>query len=130
MSLAANDVAAPSFLDVQRSFKDSRWVFPAVEQDIVARISQLHGLPDFIARMLHVRGIGPDDVESFLYPTLRAHFPDPFSMAGMRLFAEYAAQAIIEHKTIGILADFDVDGATSAAILTRFLRYCEMEPPV
>ncbi len=119
-----------TFLDVKQSFKDSRWVFPAVEQDIVARISQLHGLPDFIARMLHVRGVGPEDVESFLYPTLRAHFPDPFSMAGMRSFAEFAAQAIIEHKTIGILADFDVDGATSAAILTRFLRYCEMEPPV
>ena len=93
MSVVA--LKASTFLDVQKSFKDSRWVFPAVEQDIVARISQLHGLPDYIARMLHIRGVGPDDVESFLYPTLRAHFPDPFSMAGMREFAEYAARAII-----------------------------------
>ena len=119
-----------SFLDVRQSFKDSRWVFPSVDQDTVARICQMHGLPDFIARMLYSRGVGPDEVESFLYPTLRAHFPDPFTMAGMRDFAEIAAQKIIDHKTIGILADFDVDGTTSAAILTRFLRYCEMKPPV
>lgn len=121
---------APLFLNVSQSLKDSRWVFPAVEQDIVARISQQHSLPDFVARMLHLRGVGPDDVESFLYPTLRAHFPDPMSMVGMTAFAEDAARKIMNHETIGILADFDVDGSTSAAILTRFLRHCGMMPPI
>lgn len=119
-----------SFLDVQQSLKESRWVFPAVEQDIVARISQLHGLPDYIARMLHIRGVGPDDVESFLYPTLRNHFPDPFSMAGMGAFAEDVATRIMDGETIGILADFDVDGGTSGAIIRRFLRACGIEPPI
>jgi len=105
-------------------------VFPAVEQDIVARISQLHNLPDYIARMLHIRGVGPDDVESFLYPSMRSHFPDPFSLKGMREFAEDLAARIIEGETIGVLADFDVDGATSSAIIIRFLRACGIEPPV
>lgn len=118
------------FLNVGKSLKDSRWVFPAVEQDIVARISQLHGLPDYIARMLHIRGVGPEDVESFLYPTLRNHFPDPFSMKGMKEFAEDLAQRIIDGETIGVLADFDVDGGTSGAIIVRFLRACGIEPPV
>lgn len=121
---------APSFLDVRQSLKDSRWVFPSVEQDVVARIAQQHSLPDFVARMLHLRGVGPEDVESFLYPTLRAHFPDPFSLKGMQEFAEDVARKIMDHETIGILADFDVDGSTSAAILTRFLRHCGMNPPV
>lgn len=119
-----------SFLNVRQSLKDSRWVFPNVEQDVVARISQLHGLPDYIARMLHIRGVGPDDVQSFLYPTLRDHFPDPFSMKGMKEFAEDIAAKIINKKIIGILADFDVDGATSAAIFTRFLRHCGMAAPI
>ncbi len=119
-----------SFLDVRQSLKDSRWVFPAVEQDIVARISQLHGLPDYIARMLHIRGVGPDDVESYLYPTLRNHFPDPFSLAGMKEFAEDIAARIIDGETIGVLADFDVDGGTSGAIIVRFLRACGIEPPI
>lgn len=119
-----------AFLNVKKSLKDSRWVFPAAEQDVVARISQVHGLPDYIARMLHVRGVGPDDVGAFLNPTLRDHFPDPFSMTGMRAFAEDAARKIIDGQVIGILADFDVDGSTSAAILTRFLRHCGINAPV
>jgi single-stranded-DNA-specific exonuclease len=119
-----------SFLNVQQSLKNSRWVFPSVEQDIVARISQLHGLPDYIARMLHIRGVGPDDVESFLYPSMRAHFPDPFSLIGMKDFAEDLAKRIMNRQTIGVLADFDVDGATSGAILIRFLRHCGINPPV
>lgn len=123
-------MSEPSFLNVARSLKDSRWVFPAVEQDIVARISQLHGLPDYIARLLHIRGVGPDDVQSFLNPTLRDHFPDPFSMAGMKDFAEWMAAKIIDKERIGVLADFDVDGATSAAVMIRFLRHCGQEAPV
>jgi single-stranded-DNA-specific exonuclease len=123
-------VQAPLFLNVGKSLKDSRWVFPSIEQDVVARIAQQHSLPEYVARMLHLRGVGPDDVESFLYPTLRAHFPDPFSLIGMKAFAEDAAKRIIDHSTIGILADFDVDGSTSAAILTRFLRHCGMMPPL
>lgn len=119
-----------SFLDVKKSLKDFRWVFPAVEQDVVMRISQMHGLPDYIARMLHIRGVAPDDVQSFLNPTLRDHFPDPFAMVGMRDFAEWMAAKIIDGEKIGILADFDVDGATSAAILIRFLRHCGQEAPV
>jgi len=118
------------FLNVKRSLKDSRWVFPAVEQDVVMRISQMHGLPDYIARMLHIRGVQPDDVPSFLNPTLRDHFPDPFSLAGMKDFAEWMAAKIIDGEKIGILADFDVDGATSAAIMIRFLRHCGQEAPV
>ena len=124
------DSATLSFLDVRRSLKDSRWVFPAVEQDIVARISQLHGLPDYVARMLHIRGVGPDDVEGFLNPTLKSHFPDPFSLAGMKDFAEDLAAKIIDGECIGVLADFDVDGATSGAILIRFLRHCGIAAPV
>lgn len=119
-----------SFLDVHQSLKDSRWVFPSVEQDVVARISQLHGLPDYIARLLHIRGVGPDDVQSFLYPNLKNHFPDPMSLKGMQAFAEEFAKKIMDGETIGVLADFDVDGSTSAAILIRFLRACGMEPPV
>jgi single-stranded-DNA-specific exonuclease len=123
-------MSEPDFLNVARSLKDSRWVFPAVEQDIVARISQLHGLPDYIARLLHIRGVGPDDVQSFLNPTLRDHFPDPFSLAGMKDFAEWMAAKIIDGEKIGVLADFDVDGATSAAVMIRFLRHCGQEAPV
>jgi len=120
----------PCVLDVRRSLKNSRWVFPAAEQDAVDRIARDHGLPDFVARLLHTRGVAVDQVLSFLHPTLRDHFPDPFSLAGMDALAGEMADVIASRTPIGIFADFDVDGATSAAILTRFLRHVGIDPPV
>ena len=49
-------------------------------------------------------------------------------MQGMEAFATDLAQAIQDKKKIGVFADFDVDGATSAAILTRFLRHFDIDP--
>lgn len=91
---------------------------------------QTHDLPEFIARMLVIRGITAEQVNEFLFPTLRDHFPDPFSMAGMEQFAHYMDKALCSGRKIGIFADFDVDGATSAAILTRFFRALGLTVPV
>lgn len=101
-----------------------------VDEAAVARMSQNYGLPEFVARMLTLRGVTPDSVEAFLYPTLQKNFPDPFDMAGMRAFAEDLADAVMQGRKIGIFADFDVDGATSAAVLIRFFRALGQEPPV
>ncbi|HPF79065.1 MAG TPA: single-stranded-DNA-specific exonuclease RecJ, partial [Alphaproteobacteria bacterium] len=117
-------------LDVQRSLGDKRWGFVPVNEDLVVRIAQNYNLPEFVSRLLVQRGVDPDDIEGFLNPTLRDHFPDPFSFAGMKEFADDLADCIINETPIGIFADFDVDGATSSAILTRFLRHFDIVPPV
>lgn len=116
-----------SVLDVEKSLNEARWAFLPVEAEAVARISQNYGLPEFVARMLVLRGVKPDKVEAFLYPTLQKNFPDPFDMVGMRAFAEDLAGAVIKGRKIGVFADFDVDGATSAAVLTRFFRAIQKE---
>jgi single-stranded-DNA-specific exonuclease len=122
--------AGPVF-DVKQSLGDKCWNFlPADDKDVL-QLAQQNNLPEFIARLLVQRGVTSEKLEEFLYPTLRNHFPDPFSMAGMKEFAEDFAEAIINKKPIGVFADFDVDGATSAAIITRFLRHVGIEnPPV
>src|SRR5690606_27963036 len=61
-------------------------------------------------------------------PSLKDHFPDPFLLAGMEDMANFMADAVQAGKKIGVFADFDVDGATSAAILTRFFRHLGREP--
>lgn len=117
-------------LNVEKSLGGARWVFPPVEMDRVAQMAQRHDLPEFVARMLCLRGVMPDKVQEFLFPTLRDHFPDPMAMAGMKEFSTYMADAIRTKKSIGVFADFDVDGATSAAILTRFFRALDITVPV
>ena len=121
---------ASSVFDVEKSLGDKRWTFSPANEDDVLRITQANNLPDFISRLLVQRGVTPDKVEEFLNPTLREHFPDPFAMAGMKEFANDMAECIINKTPIGVFADFDVDGATSAAIITRFLRHFDIKPPV
>jgi single-stranded-DNA-specific exonuclease len=108
--------------DVSRSLQQARWVLPDVEMDVVERIARRHGLPEAVARLLCARGVAESDVEAFLYPSLRDHFPDPFSMKDMEAFAMFMADSIDSGKKIAIFGDFDVDGATSSALLYRFLK--------
>ena len=116
-------------LQVENSLKEARWVFPVMDDERVERIIQKHGLPEIVARLLSTRDVDADDVEGFLYPRLAQHFPDPFSMAGMADMAAFIAKAVVDGRQIGIFGDFDVDGATSTAIMLRFFRHLGMDCP-
>lgn len=77
---------------------------------------------DLLARLLAPRGLEPDQVESFLKPTLRELFPDPESFQDMMKAAELTLDAIIDGQQVTVFADYDVDGGTSSAILARYFR--------
>ncbi|MCB1591389.1 MAG: single-stranded-DNA-specific exonuclease RecJ [Alphaproteobacteria bacterium] len=114
----------------ERSLQQASWVLEDVPLDDVEKLARAHGLPEIIARLLASRGIAAEDVPGFLNPTLKDHFPDPFALAGMSAMADDLAQAIEEKKQIAIFGDFDVDGATSSAILYRFLRHLGFDPAI
>ena len=107
----------PAVLGVERSITGKRWLHRGAEGDEAERaalaMAQRHGLPDIVARILAARGIPLDDVERFLNPTLRAELPDPSSLKGMVEAVERLAVAIRDGETIGLFADYDVDGAAS-----------------
>jgi single-stranded-DNA-specific exonuclease len=75
-----------------------------------------------VSRVLVGRGIADDEAESFLNPTLRALLPDPSHLLDMERAAERLAGAVMAGESIGIFGDYDVDGATAAALLIRFFR--------
>lgn len=118
-----------TYQDIEESLLQSRWVLSQMDDEAVSRMIQQHGLPEMIARLLHARGVGTDEVEGFLYPSLAKHFPDPLSLAGMGDMADMVADAVISGRKIGIFGDFDVDGATSTALLLRFFRHLGMDCP-
>ena len=118
-----------AFLNVDKSVMLARWMMPPAEMDIVERIARQYDLPEFIARMLAGRNVPLDRIEPFLYPTLAKDFPDPCSLASMEEAAAWLAGAIDSGRKIGVFGDFDVDGATSTAILVRFFRYLGLEVP-
>lgn len=114
----------------ERSLQQARWVLDDVSLDDIEKLVRAHDLPEVVARLLAARGITVEDVPGFLNPTLKDHFPDPFSLAGMREMADDLAQGIEQRKSMAIFGDFDVDGATSSAILFRFFKHLGFPPPV
>ena len=112
------------------SLNKARWVMPDADLGAVEKITRAHDLPEVVARMLVQRGIKADDIPAFLNPTLKDHFPDPFALQDMDALAAYMAEAIEVKKNIAIFGDFDVDGATSSALMYRFLKHYGIEAPI
>ena len=77
---------------------------------------------DLVTQLLLSRGVEPHDVERHRNPSLRAFLPDPSALRDMDLAAERLAQAVLSGETMTVYGDYDVDGATSAALLIRLLR--------
>ncbi len=98
--------------------------------DAVERMARSQNVPEIVARLLVGRGIAPEDAPGFLNPTLKDNFPDPFTMAGMEGAAQFLARAVIDKRKIAIFGDFDVDGATSSALLHRFFKACGADTPI
>lgn len=121
--------ADEALLGVEQSLMQARWVMPTVTQDEVEKIARKHDVPEVIARLLAQRGVPAEEVETFLNPRVSRHFPDPFALQGMDSLAAYLADAVAKGRKIGVFGDFDVDGATSTAIMVRFFRHLGLEIP-
>jgi single-stranded-DNA-specific exonuclease len=91
-------------------------------------IAQRHDLPELLARILAGRNVEVDAVEAFLDPTVKRSMPDPNVLTAMPEAAARIADAIERQEIVAIFGDYDVDGATSAALLARFLRHAGIEP--
>ncbi len=80
------------------------------------------GLDDIVSQLLLSRGVERDDLDRHRAPSLRAFLPDPSEFRDMDAAAERVAQAVLTGETVTIYGDYDVDGATSAALLVLLLR--------
>jgi single-stranded-DNA-specific exonuclease len=107
-------------LDVAQSVLGKKWVFTPSDERLAAAISQSYGLPLIVARLLAARGVSFDAVETFLNPSIKTQLPDPSTLADMDKAAERIAQAVINNEKVAVFGDYDVDGATSSALLKRF----------
>ena len=85
------------------------------------------GLDDIVTQLLLARGVTRDDIERQRAPSLRAFLPDPSQFRDMDAAAERIAQAVLARETITIYGDYDVDGATSAALFIRLLRMLDRD---
>jgi single-stranded-DNA-specific exonuclease len=106
------------------------WRERPADADLVRRHQLSLGLSEPLARALAARGVGEADGETYLNPTLRALFPDPSSFADMDRAAEILVEALERRRPTVVFADYDVDGASSAAQLVRWFRAMGAELPI
>ncbi|HZD91196.1 MAG TPA: single-stranded-DNA-specific exonuclease RecJ [Pseudolabrys sp.] len=120
------------FLGVERSVTGRVWRdrLDARGQANALAIAQHHGLPELLARVLAGRNVSTEDVEIFLDPSIRRLMPDPHQVTDMEAAAGRLADAVEKGEAVAIFGDYDVDGATSAALLCRYLRQCGLDPIV
>ncbi|GBR10912.1 single-stranded-DNA-specific exonuclease RecJ [Acetobacter oeni] len=118
---------SPAAFGVESSLSGGRWQWrPRADSPVTARlgsaIAQRYDLPEIVGRVMVLRGIQPENAETFLDPTLRALMPDPFCLKDMDIAAKRLAEAIRNQETVAVFGDYDVDGACSTALLATLMR--------
>ena len=110
---------------VARSLTGKAWTWRGGNMEL----GQGHlGDDDTIVRqILLARGVAPNDLARHLNPTLRDFLPDPSEFRDMDTAADRLAQAVLTDEKVTIYGDYDVDGATSSALLIRLLRDLGLE---
>jgi single-stranded-DNA-specific exonuclease len=91
---------------------------------------QRYNIPEVVARVLSQRDIDLEKAADFLQPSLRAWMPDPEILTDMTKAATILAEAIEQNQPIALFGDYDVDGATSTALLSRFLQAVGVTPSI
>jgi len=134
MALPATVLTASDrfFLGVARSATGRAWRDRLDErgQARATTITQRHGVPELLARVLAGRGVETDSVDAYLDPSVRRLMPDPHVLTQMDAASARLADAIQRGDNIAIFGDYDVDGATASALLARYLRSCALDPIV
>jgi single-stranded-DNA-specific exonuclease len=124
------DLRTRHFLGVERSATGRAWRDRLDDRGNARALAmvQRHGVSELLARVVAGRGVEVDDVAGYLDPSLRTLLPDPYVVTDMEAAAVRIADAVVRGESIAIFGDYDVDGATSAALLASFLRSAGADP--
>jgi len=102
------------------SVSGKNWIFKKFNSSDIKKYSEDYSLSETVAKLLSIRKKNIEDIELFLNPTIKNLLPNPLSLKDMDNAIERTFQGIKKRELIGIFGDYDVDGATSTALLTRY----------
>ena len=88
---------------------------------------QKYTLPNIISPYLSFKGINLDQFDNFFSPKLKNLLPEPFLFKDLEKGVKRLADEVENFRPIGIFGDYDVDGATSAAMISSYLEYCGLK---
>lgn len=113
-----------------KSLNSLKWELNPPQEDIAIALSEEYCIPYLTALIMAARGINKETAGDFIHGTLKKCLPDPFILKDMEKASKRVAAAIENGEKIGLFSDYDVDGATSAAVLYLFFKKLGIELPV
>lgn len=123
MAQAIEAIGPPaSVLGVDRSISGKRWRTRLSDERAGLAIAQRAGLPEIVGRVLAARDVPMDGVDGYLNPTIAQMLPDPSCLKDMDQAVARLVAALDAGEQIAVFGDYDVDGATSAALLHGFFK--------
>ena len=102
------------------SVTGKNWILKEFNQDELSFLKDNFFLDEIIAKLLVLRNIEKKDVNNFLNPLIKNFLPNPNSLADMEKSSLRTIEAIKTKEKIGVFGDYDVDGATSTAVLGKY----------
>ena len=124
MTTRANSIADKT------SVSGKKWICKEYKTSEIENVMNKFRLSKMQASILLNRSVYLDQIENFLRPTFKSLFPDPNSLQNMGSVSNIIVSSIIKKKKIGIIGDYDVDGATSAALLYNYFLAIGIEATV
>ena len=109
-------------IDNKKSLLSRRWKLCDFDERNVIYFSQTFNLKYIVSKLLSIRGVDKDYIENFLNPNINNDIPNPAKLKDIEKATLRVIKAIEKKERIGIIADYDVDGSTSASILFKFLK--------
>tara|TARA_Y100000588_G_scaffold260932_1_gene275515 strand:+ start:1692 stop:3437 length:1746 start_codon:yes stop_codon:yes gene_type:complete len=104
-----------------KSLLKNNWILQNVDERLILSLSQKKNISYLLSKLLILRGITLDSVEDYLQSNILDNYPNPFNLIDMEKAINRVIEGIKNNQKFGIIADYDVDGSTSAAILYKFL---------
>ena len=102
------------------SVSGKNWLFKKFDSSDVTKFSENYSLTEIVAKLLSIRKKNIKDINLFLNPKIKDLLPNPFHLKDMKNAVDRIYNAIIKGEIIGIFGDYDVDGAASTALMTRY----------
>ena len=102
------------------SVSGKNWLFKEFDTSDITKFSENYSLTEIVAKLLSIRKKNIDNISLFLNPKIKNLLPNPLHCKDMKNAIERVYSGIIKRETVGIFGDYDVDGASSTALLTRY----------
>jgi len=102
------------------SVSGKNWLFKEFDSSDIAKFSENYALTEIVAKLLSIRKKDIENINLFLYPKIKNLLPNPLHLKDMKSAIDRTCSSITKGELIGIFGDYDVDGASSTALLARY----------